>query len=100
MYVLIIHSIIVSKPTAELQAAGRIHRLGQTKGVMVKRFAFRDSMDSNILTLHQDVESGRITIVRYLLYFLLLLFPLRIIITYFSHSLHVLHVLHTAGRLL
>jgi SNF2 family DNA or RNA helicase len=30
-------------PAQELQAAGRIHRLGQSKDVLVKRFCYRAS---------------------------------------------------------
>ena len=47
-------------PASELQAAGRIHRLGQTKGVLVKRFAFRDSLDEKIIALHGKVERREI----------------------------------------
>ena len=47
-------------PASELQAAGRIHRLGQTKDVLVKRFAFRDSIDERIIKLHGKVERGEI----------------------------------------
>ncbi|EOD22845.1 hypothetical protein EMIHUDRAFT_59280, partial [Emiliania huxleyi CCMP1516] len=35
-------------PAAEVQAAGRIHRLGQTKDVLVTRFVYRDSIEENI----------------------------------------------------
>ena len=47
-------------PSAEMQAAGRIHRLGQTKDVLVKRFAFRNSLDEKIIALHGKVERGEI----------------------------------------
>ena len=50
-------------PAAELQAAGRIHRLGQTKEIHIKRFAFRESIDEAIVGLHNKVSSGDITIV-------------------------------------
>ena len=32
-------------PATEAQAAGRIHRLGQTREVLIKRFCFRDSVE-------------------------------------------------------
>ena len=47
-------------PATEVQAAGRIHRLGQTKDVLIKRFAFRDSLDERVCKLHTEIVSGRI----------------------------------------
>ena len=44
----------------EVQAAGRIHRLGQTKPVTVTKFAYADSFESNTVELHQQVASGTI----------------------------------------
>ena len=41
------------------RCAGRIHRLGQTKDVLVKRFAFRNSED-NIIQLHAAIKAGTI----------------------------------------
>lgn len=35
-------------PGQELQAAGRIHRLGQTRDVFIRRFAFRDSIEEAV----------------------------------------------------
>ena len=49
-------------PASELQAAGRIHRLGQTKQVQVKKFVFRDSIESNIVKLHDEIAAGRIAV--------------------------------------
>lgn len=49
-------------PAAEYQAAGRVHRLGQTKDVMVKRFAFKNSLDSCIIKLHEKIKDGSIQI--------------------------------------
>jgi SWI/SNF-related matrix-associated actin-dependent regulator of chromatin subfamily A3 len=49
-------------PAAEMQAAGRIHRLGQTKDVLVKRFAFRNSLDANIIALHAKIANGSVKI--------------------------------------
>lgn len=50
-------------PATEAQAAGRIRRLGQTKGVLIKRFAFRDSLDSKICELHAAIKRGDIKVV-------------------------------------
>lgn len=49
-------------PAEEAQAAGRIHRLGQTKEVLVKRFFFRESVDEAIHELHQGIRDGKIEI--------------------------------------
>jgi len=35
-------------PAQEIQAAGRIHRLGQTKDCFIKRFAFKDSIEEAV----------------------------------------------------
>ena len=54
---------VVPRATAtEVQAAGRIHRLGQTKDVLIKRFAFRNSLEDNIIQLHAAIKAGTITI--------------------------------------
>ena len=45
-------------PAMEVQAAGRIHRLGQDKDVLIKRFAFRGSLESNICSLHDQMKAG------------------------------------------
>ena len=50
-------------PALEVQAAGRIHRLGQTKAVTVTRFAFRNSIEDNIIKVHKDVADGKINVV-------------------------------------
>jgi len=49
-------------PAVELQAAGRIHRLGQTKSVQVIRYAFRNSPEENIVRLHKEIVAGRVSI--------------------------------------
>ena len=49
-------------PTMEVQAAGRIHRLGQTKEVLVKRFCHKDSIDKAIVELHKKIKSGGVAI--------------------------------------
>jgi len=45
-------------PQTELQAAGRIHRLGQTKAVLFKKLVFRNSIESDIVQLHDGVRDG------------------------------------------
>jgi hypothetical protein len=50
-------------PRTELQAAGRIHRLGQTKQVHIKRFAFRGTCEEEIIGLHRELEAGRVEVV-------------------------------------
>lgn len=50
-------------PMMEVQAAGRIHRLGQTKEVLVKRFCYKNSIDGAIVKLHRELCSGKVAIV-------------------------------------
>ena len=45
-------------PSEELQAAGRIHRLGQSKEVLCKRFCFRNSVESCIVSVHEKLKAG------------------------------------------
>jgi hypothetical protein len=45
-----------------VQAAGRIHRLGQTKDIFITRYAFRDSIEQATATLHEKVKSGDIKV--------------------------------------
>lgn len=47
-------------PAAEAQAAGRIHRLGQTRDVLITRFVYRDSIEENIVRLHEAIAAGRV----------------------------------------
>lgn len=49
-------------PAEEAQAAGRIHRLGQTKEVLVKRFMYKDSLDTAIAALHNQIRSGGVSL--------------------------------------
>jgi SNF2 family DNA or RNA helicase len=49
-------------PETEVQAAGRIHRLGQTKDVEVRKLIYADTHESNMLEFHKEVLAGRITI--------------------------------------
>ena len=46
-------------PSAEVQMAGRIHRLGQTRGVLIKRLCYKESIDMAIDQLHADVQAGK-----------------------------------------
>ena len=49
-------------PAQEAQAAGRIHRLGQTKEVLVKKFLFKSSLDEAIDALHKKIKAGGVTL--------------------------------------
>ena len=49
-------------PATEVQAAGRIHRLGQTRDVLIKKFAFRNTIEENICTMHEEIRAGRVAI--------------------------------------
>jgi len=42
----------------EVQAVGRINRLGQKEEIEVTKFAYKDSIESNIVALHQKIASG------------------------------------------
>ena len=46
-------------PSEELQAAGRIHRLGQSKDVLCKRFCFRSTYEEQVVELHRQLKSGQ-----------------------------------------
>ena len=49
-------------PATETQALGRIHRMGQQRNVKMKKFVYADSVESNIVELHKEIEAGRIEI--------------------------------------
>ena len=49
-------------PVTEVQAAGRIHRLGQTKNVMVKRLVFNNSIESRIDEIHEKIKNGELAV--------------------------------------
>ena len=46
----------------EVQAAGRIHRLGQTKNVLVKRLVFNNSIESRIDEVHEEIKKGNLEV--------------------------------------
>jgi len=50
-------------PAHEVQAAGRIHRLGQQRDVFVKRYCFRGTIDEKIVALHKKIKSGKLVMV-------------------------------------
>lgn len=50
------------EPAAEVQMAGRIHRLGQTKDVLIKRFLFRGSIEERIDSLHRAMRNGSVAV--------------------------------------
>ena len=43
-------------PATEIQAAGRIHRFGQTSQVLIKRFAFRGTVDEKICAMYDPKD--------------------------------------------
>ena len=45
-------------PALEIQAAGRIHRLGQTKNVLVHRMVVKDTIEEQIVEAHEKLRSG------------------------------------------
>ena len=47
-------------PAVEMQAAGRIHRLGQTREILIKRFAFRNTIEHAIVDLHEEIKAKRL----------------------------------------
>ena len=49
-------------PATETQAAGRIHRLGQTEKVRVIKYAFASSFEANISLLHKKITEGTASI--------------------------------------
>ena len=50
-------------PAVEVQAAGRIHRLGQNKPCHVVKFAFKKSYEANVIKLHKKILAGKLSIV-------------------------------------
>ena len=45
-------------PGHEIQAAGRIHRLGQSSKCVVKRYCFKDCYEANVVKFHQRLKAG------------------------------------------
>ena len=50
-------------PSVEHQAAGRIHRLGQSKAVFIKRFCFRGTIEEKIVAFHGRIKAGTVDVV-------------------------------------
>ena len=48
-------------PGMEAQAAGRVHRLGQTKEVFIRRFAFKNSIEEAVVELQGEISAGRLS---------------------------------------
>jgi SNF2 family DNA or RNA helicase len=49
-------------PATELQAAGRVHRLGQSRSITVHRFVFRNTVEQSVGELHDKIKAGAITV--------------------------------------
>lgn len=49
-------------PAAEVQMAGRIHRLGQTKDVHIIRYVMAETVEHNICRLHDAIRAGRLSV--------------------------------------
>jgi len=49
-------------PATEVQAAGRIHRLGQEKDIFIKRYAFKDSIEEATSMLHEKIKTGDVKV--------------------------------------
>ena len=52
----------LSDPAAEVQAAGRLHRLGQSKDIFITRYAFKDSIEEATAALHERIKQGEIVV--------------------------------------
>lgn len=48
-------------PAMEIQAAGRIHRMGQDRPVHVKRLVFSRTFEHNVVEFHRRLETGAST---------------------------------------
>ena len=49
-------------PAAELQAAGRVHRLGQMAAVHVKKFCYKDTIEERIVALQKKVAKAEVSL--------------------------------------
>lgn len=56
-------AVLAVDPAQEVQAAGRIHRLGQEKDCFIKRLAFRDSIEEAVVALHEKIKAKEIKVV-------------------------------------
>jgi len=50
-------------PAQEIQACGRIHRLGQEQDCYIRRFAFKDSIEEAVIELHDKIKAGAVKVV-------------------------------------
>ena len=50
-------------PAQEIQACGRIHRLGQEQDCYIRRFAFKDSIEEAVIELHDNIKAGTVKVV-------------------------------------
>ena len=50
-------------PSHEIQAAGRVHRLGQLKDVHIVRFVYKQTIEDAICELHDKVRANQIQII-------------------------------------
>ena len=50
-------------PAQEIQACGRIHRLGQEQDCYIRRFAFKDSIEEAVIELHDRIKAGTVKVV-------------------------------------
>ena len=48
----------MADPAQEVQAAGRIHRLGQTQDIFIRRYCFRDSIEEAVCAMHEQIRRG------------------------------------------
>jgi len=49
-------------PSDEVQAAGRIHRLGQTRQVLLKKFVMKGTVEESIVEMHAKLKDGTMSL--------------------------------------
>ena len=49
-------------PSDEVQAAGRIHRLGQTRQVLLKKFVMKGTVEESIVEMHAKLKAGTMSL--------------------------------------
>ena len=49
-------------PGDEVQAAGRIHRLGQTRQVLLKKFVMKGTVEESIVEMHAKLKAGTMSL--------------------------------------